>query len=102
MDKMKLITLCGSMKFIPVFREVEVRLTRQGRSVLSPVFGEGMTISEKDAQLFGALHLKKIALSDEIFVIDVDHYIGESTRNEIEYALSNGKKVRYYSEEFVN
>ena len=34
-------------------------------------------------------------MSDEIFVINVNNYIGESTRSEIEYAMAHGKKVRY-------
>jgi len=34
-------------------------------------------------------------MADEIFVINVGGYIGESTRSEIEYALSTGKKVEY-------
>ena len=41
------------------------------------------------------MHLAKIDLADEIFVINVDNYIGDSTRNEIEYAKSKGKKVRF-------
>ena len=32
---------------------------------------------------------------DGIFVINVDGYIGSSTRSEIEYAKANGKKVNY-------
>ena len=34
-------------------------------------------------------------MADEIFVINVDGYIGESTRSEIEYALSQRKLVGY-------
>lgn len=56
----------GSMKFIKVFRKIEVILTRQDCIVLSHVFGEGMIFSEKDIQLFGEHHLKNIDLSDEI------------------------------------
>jgi hypothetical protein len=41
------------------------------------------------------LHLRKIDLSDEIFVLNVGGYIGDSTQREIEYALSTGKKVKY-------
>ena len=41
------------------------------------------------------MHLAKIDLADEIFVINVDNYIGDSTRNEIEYAKSKGKRVRF-------
>ena len=100
-DKIKVITLCGSMKYIKSFRESEVILTRQGSVVLSPIFGEDVNITENDIKLFGEHHLRKIDLSDEIFVIDVDKYIGDSTRKEIEYAVISGKKVRYYSEEIV-
>ena len=37
-------------------------------------------------------------MSDEIYVINVNGYIGESTRSEIEYAISTGKKVNYLEE----
>ncbi|MGL9972835.1 hypothetical protein [Enterococcus sp. DIV1420a] len=99
---MKIITLCGSMKFIKVFRKVEVILTRKGFLVLSPVFDEGIEISKEDAELFGKYHFRKIDLADEIFVIDVEGYIGKSTKKEIEYAKSNDKQIRYYSKEIVN
>ncbi|MGD7052358.1 hypothetical protein [Sutcliffiella horikoshii] len=36
-------------------------------------------------------------MSNEIFVIDVDGYIGNSTNKEIEYAKKTGKIIRYYS-----
>ena len=41
------------------------------------------------------MHRRKIDLSDEIFVINVGNYIGESTRNEIEYAKLTNKKIQY-------
>lgn len=41
------------------------------------------------------MHKRKIDMADEIFVINVGGYIGESTRSEIEYAKKNGRKVRY-------
>ena len=41
------------------------------------------------------IHRKKIELSDEIFVINKDGYIGDSTRSEIEYATKLGKTVKY-------
>ena len=37
----------------------------------------------------------KIDMSNEIFVINVDGYIGDSTRSEIEYAKMTGKAVRF-------
>ena len=41
------------------------------------------------------MHKAKIDMSDEIFVINVDGYIGDSTRSEIEYAKRTGKAVRF-------
>lgn len=46
-----------------------------------------------------ALHLRKIDLADEVLVLDVDGYIGQSTSREIAYAQRNGKRVRYLSTE---
>ena len=41
------------------------------------------------------MHKQKIDMSDEIYVINVEGYIGESTKNEIEYAKARGKKISY-------
>lgn len=41
------------------------------------------------------MHLQKIDMADEIFVINVGGYIGESTKREIEYAFVKGKFIRY-------
>ena len=42
-----------------------------------------------------SLHLAKIDLADEVLILNVDDYIGESTRNELEYAKRMGKKIRF-------
>lgn len=98
---MRVITLCGSTKFKKQFRETEAQLTLQGNIVMSlGIFGqsEGITITAEQERLFAKLQYRRIDMSDEIFVIDVDGYIGNSTRREIEYAKDRGKVVRYYSE----
>jgi hypothetical protein len=41
------------------------------------------------------MHKAKIDMADEIFVINVGGYIGDSTRSEIEYAIMTGKAVEY-------
>ena len=43
----------------------------------------------------GELHRRKIELADEILVINVGGYIGESTIAEIEYARECEKRVRW-------
>ncbi len=45
--------------------------------------------------ILDGVHRKKIALSDEILVINVDDYIGKSTQGEIMYAKHTGKPIRY-------
>jgi uncharacterized protein YkuJ len=97
---MKVITLCGSTKFKEQFEQTNAFLTLQGNIVISVAFfeqSEGFEITKEQADILGEVHFRKIDISDEIFVIDVNGYIGDSTRKEIEYAGKKGKVVRYYS-----
>jgi len=98
---MKVITLCGSTKFKNQFEQANAYLTLQGNIVISLAFfeqSEGFEITPEQAELLGNIHFRKIDISDEIFVINVDGYIGDSTRKEMEYAEKMGKTIRYYSD----
>ncbi|GAA0336601.1 hypothetical protein GCM10008967_28710 [Bacillus carboniphilus] len=102
---MKVITLCGSTKFKEQFEKANAYLTLQGNIVISLGFfeqSEGIEITKEQAELFEKIHFEKINMSDEIFVIDVNGYIGESTRKEIEYAKQHGKSIRYLSHSVLN
>lgn len=102
----KVITLCGSTKFKDEFLRVQKELTLKGNIVISVgLFGhsgdnevwENMddgTLT-KTKEMLDDMHKRKIDMSDEIFVINVNGYIGESTKSEIEYAIKTGKKVNY-------
>ena len=105
--KYKVITLCGSTRFKKEFMEVQKKLTLEGNIVISVgLFGhsgdqevwenmdEGTLTRTKE--MLDDMHKRKIDMADEIFVIDVGGYIGDSTRSEIEYAKEHGKAVRYY------
>ena len=46
-------------------------------------------------EMLDDMHKRNIDMADGIFVINGGGYIGESTRSEIEYALSQGKTVNY-------
>jgi hypothetical protein len=94
---MKVITLCGSIRFRKEFEEWNEKLTLQGNVVIS-VEGFNTSLTDEQKKLLELVHRRKIDLADEIFVIDVDGYIGESTSKEIEYAIQTGKPVRYLSE----
>ena len=104
--KYPVITLCGSTRFKDQFMEAQKKLTLEGNIVISVgLFGhsgdsevwenmdEGTLTKTKE--MLDDIHKRKIDMSDEIFVINVGGYIGASTRSEIEYALTHGKKVRY-------
>ncbi|MEY8428514.1 hypothetical protein AALA00_12515 [Lachnospiraceae bacterium 46-15] len=104
--KYKVITLCGSTRFKDAFMEAQKRLTLEGNIVISVgLFGhsgddevwDGMdegTLSKTKGML-DDMHKRKIDMADEIYVINVGGYIGDSTRSEIEYAKAAGKLVKY-------
>lgn len=101
MKNYKVITLCGSTRFKEEFFEIQKQLTLQGYIVLSVgLFGhKGDKITSKQKQMLDDMHKRKIDMATEIFVIDVNNYIGESTKAEIEYAKQTHKNIRYYSKE---
>ena len=92
---MKIITLCGSVKFKDEFDNINKMLTLQGNVVLSCGIWEWIDDSDKRKKMLNKIHKRKIDLSDEIFVINKNGYIGKSTASEIKYAMKTGKKIRY-------
>lgn len=97
--KFKVITLCGSTKFKDEYLKAQKDLTLQGNIVISVGLfghsGDDEVWTEGTKEMLDNMHKRKIDMADEIFVINVGGYIGESTRSEIEYAIKNGKKVNY-------
>ena len=96
--EIKTITLCGSTIFKEEFEAAAKNLSLKGYIVLMPhiftgALGIKLSKSEKDS--FDRLHRQKIDMSDAILVINKDGYIGESTKEEIEYAKAKGKQVYY-------
>ena len=98
MHEYKIITLCGSIKFKDEFMRVQEKLTLDGNIVLTPNFFNNIKkedIDEKTKKMLDEMHKQKIDMSDEIYVINVCGYIGESTKSEIEYAKEKGKRISY-------
>lgn len=104
--KYKVITLCGSTRFREQFMQAQKDLTLQGYIVISVgLYGhsgdsevwenmdEGTLTKTKE--MLDDMHKRKIDMADEIFVVNVGGYIGDSTKSEIKYAHENGKVVRY-------
>lgn len=93
----KVITLCGSTKYATEFKNLAEELTLDGNIVLSPyVFSHvnNLYIDDETNEMLLNIQKAKIDISDCIFVINVDDYIGENTRKEIEYAIANNKEIR--------
>ena len=93
----KIVTICGSMKYKDIMLEKALELGLKYKYVvLQPVYGlDNYNYSVEDKKILGELHFKRIDISDAIFVINVDGYIGESTMKEIEYAKRLGKEILY-------
>ena len=102
----KVITLCGSTRFKEEFMNAQRDLTLKGNIVISVgLFGhagdaevwENMDEGTytKTKLMLDDMHKRKIDMADEIFVINVNGYIGESTKSEIEYAKKTGKVINY-------
>jgi len=99
----RVVCLCGSTKFMDAFRLAALHETLGGRIVLSigcDLRGQEFDTftREHKAELkvgFDELHKRKIDLADEILVINIGGYIGDSTKSEIRYAIAHGKSVRW-------
>ncbi len=101
-----IVCLCGSTRFWRTFQEASLKLTLGGAIVLSIGAASG-TDDEHFGNLDRAsydqvkeeldeLHLRKIDLADEVLILNVDGYLGTSTRRELAYARSLGKPVHFW------
>ena len=96
---MKIITVCGSLKYQNLMMEITEKMAKNGDCMLTPVYPTGKYgCSDEEKKLLGEEHFERIELSDSILVVNVDNYIGESTNKEIEYAKSLGKEIIYYTD----
>lgn len=98
-DQPKIICLCGSGRFRDAFESAEFDETLKGNIVLTIGCNTHDIARTKELEhlkpILDKLHLRKIDLADEVLILNVGGYIGESTRNELDYAISKNKKVVY-------
>lgn len=105
MKKPKVICLCGSTRFTEQMLVKQWELTKQGNIVLSwcalpESYFKGADKShigdqERVKEIVDEVHKRKIDLSDEILVINIGDYIGDSTKSEIKYAIDHNKPVKW-------
>ena len=96
----KVITLCGSMRYSKDMMEIAEKLELEdGYAVIQCVYNiDANKINSENEENLARLHRKKIDVSDAIYVVNINGYIGNSTRREIEYEKRNGKEIIYHEE----
>ena len=96
---MKIVTLCGSLKFQKEMMTVAEKLALEGYCILAPVYSvsEKIEITKEQLIKLKDAHFKRIELSDAILVVNINNYIGDSTKVEIDYAKKLGKEIIYYT-----
>jgi len=99
---MKVITVCGSLRFYTEMMEVTEKMELEGNCMLVPIYNPARPnkddFTEDEALMLDKMHKERIKLADAILVVNVEGYIGVSTSKEIEFAKSLGKEVIYYTD----
>lgn len=107
----KIVCLCGSSRFCGEMAIIAWVLERDEGYItlglhLLPDWYVGLDAApDHIAEAAGRkehmdeLHKRKIDLADEVLICNIEGYIGESTRSEIEYARAHGKPVRFVEPE---
>ena len=94
----RIVCLCGSTRFKDAFVEANFRETMAGRIVLTVgcfMHAEAIPINDNEKAALDELHKRKIDLADEVVILNVTGYIGNSTQSELDYARDHGKPIRY-------
>ncbi len=99
---MKIITVCGSLKFYKEMVEITEKMELQGNCMLVPIYNPNKAskddFTEEEALMLDKMHKERIKLSDAILVVNVNGYIGSSTKSEIEFAKALNKEIIYYTD----
>ena len=105
MNKPKVVCFCGSTRFSEAYQKANFDETLAGRIVLTigcdmrsdvDLFaGMSETELEDIKTRLDELHKYKIDLANEILVLNIDGYIGASTKSEIAYAVQHNKAIRW-------
>lgn len=106
-NRPRIITICGSSRFIDVMAVLAWEIEKSGMIALSLHLLPRWYCGDVDdhiaeaqgvAEQLDALHLRKIDMCDEVWVVCPGGYIGESTSREIAYAQALGLPVKYFDE----
>ena len=97
---MKTVTICGSMRFKKEMQKIAFLLEiKHNMNVLQCVYNvDDVDITPMEQAALENAHYRRIELSDGIYVVDLQGYIGDQVSKEIAFAKSKGKEVIFHSE----
>ena len=97
---MRTVTICGSMKFEKEMQKIAFLLeARHNMNILQYVYNvDNLEITPTEQSTLEQAHYRKIELSDAIYVVDIQGYMGNQVSKEIAFAKSKGKEVIFHSE----
>ncbi len=112
-EKPKFVVICGSSRFVEEMAVCAWLIEKTEESIVmglhllpawysyrTPIpnhLAEHEGVSDRMDQL----HLRKIDIADEVFIVNVDDYIGDSTTAEIKYAQDRGKTIRWFTHDEI-
>lgn len=105
-NKPKVVVLCGSTRFVDLMAVVAWWIERDegaitmGTHLLPPWYSDDLqdhhqAEHEGVKEKMDALHLAKIDRADEVFIVNFDGYVGESTQAEIAHAIQRNLLIRW-------
>jgi len=89
------------MKFASCIDMVNLDLSIKGHIIYAPIPNVPKEINPSIIETLKNLHFQKILNSSTIYVIDLNGYIGESVKKEIEFATINNINIIYHSKNFL-
>jgi len=101
----RIVCLCGSTKFKEAFEKAEREIALRGEICLTVgLFGhlEGLDMTSDLKKKLDVLHLHKIDLADEVLILNVGGYIGESTLRELRYSIRMMKDIKFLEDKYKN
>ena len=98
MNDIKVVTICGSMRYSKEMQKIawDLELNNRWATIQCVYCGLEHENTSEDWEALEVCHLKKIDISDAIYVVNINGYIGNHTRQEIEYATKLGKEIIYH------
>ena len=111
-NKPKIVVMCGSSRFVDVMAVCAWLIEREENAItmglhllpawysIKPI-PDHLAEHENCAGQMDELHLRKIDLANEVFVVNCQNYVGDSTQSEIKYALRDNKHIRYFTNDYI-